>query len=311
MKLFNVILFAATATAAAIPMPVNEADVEALRARGVSEADIAHALQPSPANPVASLLRRNIDADAEVRPAFYSSPHPQLTRRWDTAATESDMRAVQADDSLNEGSKAHRLEILRFMDSLARGHLSSIAVGQGGTALKKKREEAAAADEGEKKRSVVGGNGNWHFGAMNMGVPKKWSWRHKSGSSSSGSAAAAGNSNNANSATNANSANTKALATTSTANKASTAGKGARDPEAAELTRPESLSPSSSSSSSSTSASEFLKAHSHHHHSSSSQHDHAAGSDKNNDVASSHGHGRQRFGGGAVAAALPGWVRIW
>lgn len=231
MKLFNVILFAATATAVAIPMPLSEADLEALRARGVSESDIAHALQPSPANPVASLLRRNIDADAEVRPAFYSSPHPQLTRRWDTAASDSEMRAVEADDSLSADHKSHRLAILRFMDSLAKGHLASIAVGQGGTALKK-REEAGEA----KKRSYVGGNGNWRFGAMNMGMPSRWSWKHKPSSA----AAASSNSNaNANANSNSNSANTKALTTTSTANKASTVGKGARDPEAAELTRPE------------------------------------------------------------------------
>ncbi|KAK8164946.1 hypothetical protein BKA80DRAFT_270073 [Phyllosticta citrichinensis] len=140
------------------------------------------------------------------------------------------MRAVQGDTSLSDDHKSHRLAILRFMDSLAKGHLSSIAVGQGGTALKK-REDAGE----EKKRSYVGGNGNWHFGAMNMGVPSRWSWKHKPGS-----AAAVNSNSNSNANANSNSANTKALTTTTTtANKASTVGKGARDPEAAELTRPE------------------------------------------------------------------------
>ncbi|KAK8194993.1 uncharacterized protein BKA78DRAFT_350949 [Phyllosticta capitalensis] len=211
MKLFNVVLFAATAAAAAIPMPLNEADVEILRARGVSEADIAHALHPSPANPVASLLRRNIDADGEVQPSHYLSPHPHITRRWEGAG---DMSAVEHDSSLTPAHKEHKIAIFHFMDNLMSGHLSGIAAGTGGTALRKRDAEVD-----EEKRSYVGGGSQANkfssFGFMNGGMPRIMSWR-------GGRKGHGANSANVNSNANANN-NNKALSTTTTSSSSANA----------------------------------------------------------------------------------------
>lgn len=253
MKLFSVVLFAATAAAATIPMPLNEADVEILRARGVSEvcmlfdpchdlscrfhwlytlpvspypltqapttasltpltqADIAHALHPSPANPVASLLRRNIDADGEVQPSHYLSPHPHITRRWEGAG---DMSAVEHDSSLTPAHKEHKIAIFHFMDNLMSGHLSGIAAGTGGTALRKRDAEVD-----EEKRSYVGGGSQANkfssFGFMNGGMPRIMSWR-------GGRKGHGANSANVNSNANANN-NNKALSTTTTSSSSANA----------------------------------------------------------------------------------------
>ncbi|KAF4302113.1 hypothetical protein GTA08_BOTSDO09722 [Botryosphaeria dothidea] len=128
MKLLaNALLLAAAATAAAIPTPASEADIDALRAQGLSEHDIA-ARFPH-AHATATLLRRTIDADEEVAPG-----------RFVVTAREIEGHAgLDENSAFGEAVAKHVYAVKAFIDGVMRGRIAT--AGNGGVPMKRAIEE--------------------------------------------------------------------------------------------------------------------------------------------------------------------------
>ncbi|KAL1649932.1 hypothetical protein SLS58_001308 [Diplodia intermedia] len=127
-------VLAAAVSVAAFPAPASEAEIDALRARGVSEHDIA-ARFPHSGHTTASIrVRRHIDADGEVAPGHYSSP-------------VVDARAVEAHAGIDEDSDEGRAVVRHvhavqdFISAVLGGRIAT--AGNGGAAMRKKRSVGA------------------------------------------------------------------------------------------------------------------------------------------------------------------------
>lgn len=134
----NIILLAAMVSAAALPAPASEADIDKLRSQGLSEHDIASRFPH--AHATASLLRRAVDADGEVAPGQFAAP---LNIR---------ARDIEAHAGLDENSpegyrvQKHVYAIKDFIDAVLSGKQAT--AGNGGVAMRRKRGVA----EGEQQK---------------------------------------------------------------------------------------------------------------------------------------------------------------
>ncbi|OJD32021.1 uncharacterized protein BKCO1_4200069 [Diplodia corticola] len=136
------ILLAAAVSVAAFPAPASEAEVDALRARGVSEHDIAARFPHSGHTTASILVRRHIDADGEVSPGRYALLHPR---------DDVEAHAGLAEDSVEGLAVVQHVHAVKdFISAVLGGRIAT--AGNGGAAMMRARRWG--------KRGVVGGGGD-------------------------------------------------------------------------------------------------------------------------------------------------------
>ncbi|KAB2580866.1 hypothetical protein BFW01_g6625 [Lasiodiplodia theobromae] len=134
------IMLAAATSVVALPAPASEAEIDALRAQGISEHDIAARFPRSGHTTASIIVRRHIDVDGEVAPGHYASPVGS--------------RDIEAHAGLDENSAEghavakHVNAVKAFISDVLSGRIAT--AGNGGVAMRLKRSSGTMGQqEGE------------------------------------------------------------------------------------------------------------------------------------------------------------------